>query len=289
MKKTIFVFSISFFILIAVGTPNSSLAQTSSVETEAARMDTLAASQGQSKVSAKISSDFSSFLKNVDSQAVVTGLRSGQLTSTTPSSTGTGTPTTTTVALPTGKMGHGNVYISLALAKQQLGQYGVTQPTQEQLQAALLGGSITTVNGTTTTNHQLQGVLTMRSQGMGWGQIAHELGYKLGPIMSGMKNANHSIAAGTTTTSTTGKGVVNASGKPSGTSEGSIVTGSGNSVEGHGKGESGKGTSGEGIVTGSGRSAGGSASGVVTGRGNAYGVTGGGPGSGGEHGKGHNK
>jgi hypothetical protein len=33
-------------------------------------------------------------------------------------------------------MGYGNVYISPALAKQQLSTMGITQPTPQQLQAA---------------------------------------------------------------------------------------------------------------------------------------------------------
>ena len=45
-------------------------------------------------------------------------------------------------------MGFGNVYISLALAKQQLSTLGITQPTPQQLQAALTGGTITQTTGT---------------------------------------------------------------------------------------------------------------------------------------------
>jgi hypothetical protein len=93
--------------------------------------------------------------------------------------------TTTVITPPTGKMGHGNVFTSLALAKQQLGQMGISQPTPEQLQAALTGGTITTGTGATATatTTQLNGILTMRSQGMGWGQIAQKQGTKLGPVV----------------------------------------------------------------------------------------------------------
>src|ERR1051325_5216652 len=177
--------------------------------TQATTMNALATSQGEGKVTSKISSDFNSFLGS-DSNAVVTGLRNGtpiKLTSTTttPSATPGGLPvttmTTTTITSPTGQMGFGNVYISLALAKQQLSTLGITQPTPEQLQAALTGGTITQTTGTgataTTTTTNLQGILTMRSQNMGWGQIAQKLGYKLGPVIAGMKNANHSLASTT--------------------------------------------------------------------------------------------
>jgi hypothetical protein len=146
-------------------------------------------------------------------------------------------------------MGHGNVFISLALAKQQLGQLGITQPTPEQLQAALTGGTITTGTGTTATTTQLQGILTMRSQGMGWGQIAQTQGTKLGPVISGLKSANHQI----TTTSASSTGTQSTS------SSSGIVSGSGKS---HGQAVSGKHSSGAGIVSGSGK---------PVGNGNAYG------------------
>ena len=105
------------------------LAQTTTaLNAEATKMNTLASSQGDSKVVDKISSDFSSFLGG-HCKAVVTGLRNGTpitLTSSAPTGT-TGAPTTETTIInpPTGKMGHGNVFISLALAKQQLGEMAI--------------------------------------------------------------------------------------------------------------------------------------------------------------------
>jgi hypothetical protein len=69
------------------------------LNTEATKMDYLAANQGQSKVIGKISEDFSGFLGS-DSKAVVSGLRNGtpiKLTSTTtaPSATPGAPPVTT--------------------------------------------------------------------------------------------------------------------------------------------------------------------------------------------------
>ncbi|HEY6365256.1 MAG TPA: hypothetical protein VI585_10760 [Candidatus Binatia bacterium] len=225
---------------------------TSTLNTEASRMNTLAASHGETNVTGKISGTFNSFL-GADSTAVVTGLRNGTpitLTTTTPAATPGAAPTVTTnvITPPTGKMGHGNVFTSLALAKQQLGQMGISQPTPQQLQAALTGGEITTATGTTTTT----GILTMRSQGMGWGQIAQQQGTKLGPVISGLKNANQQMT--TTNASSTGS--------QSTSSSSAIVSGSGKSHGNSGKNVSGQNTSGEGIVSGSNRS---------TGHGNAYG------------------
>jgi hypothetical protein len=276
---------------------------TTALNAEATKMNTLASSQGESKVVDKISSDFSSFL-GADSKAVVTGLRNGTpitLTSTAPTSTtGTGGVTDiTTINPPTGKMGHGNVFISLALAKQQLGAMGITEPSPQQLQAALTGGSITTTGTTatgtpTTTTTPLKGILTMRSQDMGWGHIAHDLGYKLGPVISSMKHANQNL---TTTASTTSGASVKGAGQVNKSSQSGIVSAGGQSHGNSNHGTSNVKGSGSGIVTGSGKGSGnGYAYGndkgnIVTGSGHSGSsggiVSSGGNGSG--HGKGHNK
>lgn len=276
----------------------------STLNSEATRMNTLATSQGETNVTNKISGEFNSFLGS-DSTAVVTGLRNGTpitltRTTTTPSSTpGTGpviTTTTTRINPPTGKMGFGNVFISLALAKQQLGQLGITQPTPEQLQAALTGGTITTGTGTTATSTNLQGILTMRSQNMGWGQIAQKLGFKLGPVVSGLKSANQSMT--TTAATSKGSGMTNGS-QQTASSESGIVTGSGKSHGNSGQRVSGKGSSGEGIVSASGRAVGGGPAyghgkGIVTGSGQVTGAnsgitSAGGHGNSAGHGKGQDK
>jgi hypothetical protein len=113
-----------------------------------------------------------------NARSLVTGLRDGtdiKLTSASPSGTAT-----TTIDPPTGKMGVGNVNIALALAQASLKGEGITKPTPQQLQAALNGGTVTDSSGKTV---QLSGVLQMRADGKGWGQIAHALGFKLGDVV----------------------------------------------------------------------------------------------------------
>jgi hypothetical protein len=277
---------------LMAGMPAIASAQTASeLNGQVTTMNNLTSNQGQTNVTNKISSDFSPFLGS-NANAVVTGLRNGTpitltSTTTTPSPTPGGLPVTTTtttvITPPTGHMGFGNVYISLALAKQQLSTLGITQPTPQQLQAALTGGTITQTTGTgataTTTSTNLQGILTMRSQNMGWGQIAQKLGFKLGPVMASMKSANHSLAT-TAAASSKGNGVGNANGQTSKSSESGIVSASGKS---HGNSSqsvsSGKG-SGDGIVSASGKGNGNAYgldrnSGIVTGSGNASGSNGG--------------
>ncbi len=268
-----YIVSIASTVLVtgalALGATVTSAAETSettTLATQTKQMDSLTSTRGETTVSGRISSDFSTFAGSTsNANALVSGLRNG--TPITLTSTGAnGVTTTTTFTPPTGKMGYGNVYISLALAKQQLAGMGITEPTAQQLQASLVGGTVTTSSGQTTT---LQGVLQMRAQGMGWGQIAQSLGYKLGPVISGMKSANAQIASQTskggtsTTTATTGT--------PASTrSKSGIVTGAGGSgdTSGASGASAGQGHAyGRGIVTGAGTPAGSAG----TGQGNAPG------------------
>ena len=302
--------AIALSLSLAAGVPVSAGAQTAAeVDNQVTTVNHSTSNQGQTQVIGKISNDFSSFLGS-DATAVVTGLRNGTSFSLSSTTTTTGAPVTNTTVItpPTGQMGFGNVYISLALAKQQLSTMGITEPTPEQLQAALTGGTITQTTGTgataTTTTTTLDGVLTMRSQGMGWGEIAQDLGFKLGPVMAGMKSANKNLtAAGTVTSAKAASGnkggsTVSATGKGNTSSHG-IVSGGGKA---HGNAANavtaGK-SSGQGIVSAAGKGNGhaygySSRSSIVTGSGSAAGSRGGivsaGPSSKGmSQGKGHNK
>lgn len=85
---------------------------------------------------------------------------------------------TVTFTPPTKTMGNGNVDLALAMARISLAKSGIAGPTPSQLEAALVGGSITTASGTQT----LAGVLSLRAQGKGWGVIADSLGLKVGEL-----------------------------------------------------------------------------------------------------------
>lgn len=103
----------------------------------------------------------------------------------------TGTASPATFPSPTSTMNKGQIDIATSLAKAQLAQYGITQATPQQLNAALNGGTISVGTGTGTKTVQLQGVLTQRAAGQGWGQIANGMGVKLGPVVSSMKSKQH--------------------------------------------------------------------------------------------------
>jgi len=107
---------------------------------------------------------FAGSRSNLESLAV--GLRSGSQINL------TGSGESAIVLPPTRPMGYGNVTRSLDLASRQLAAVGITEPTPREIGAALNGGSVSTANGEVT----LQGVLQLRSEGMGWGQVAHAIG-----------------------------------------------------------------------------------------------------------------
>lgn len=91
--------------------------------------------------------------------SLVTGLRSGSAVTLADGVT----TTATTFSPPTGQMGWGNVQRALDLARAELAAQGITNPTPTQLQTALVGSTTT------------PGILQLRSEGGGWGQIAHQL------------------------------------------------------------------------------------------------------------------
>lgn len=179
-----------------------------------------------------------------------------------------GTPSTLTFTPPTRPMGYGNITHTLDYATRDLAAAGIDTPTSEQLHAALMGGSVTNAAGETT---QLAGVLQLRSQGMGWGKIAHTLNISPSPHSKAALAPGGSGAAATAKPAsgkasgitTAGGAKVNAghSGKPA---KSGIVTASGGASRA--KYSSGSGHAKSGIVTAGGASAG--ISGVTNAHGN---------------------
>jgi hypothetical protein len=103
-------------------------------------------------------------------------------------------------------LGYGEAYIALAMAAQQLRNAGVTScATPEQWQAVLLGGPLNVTNSSSSTNSfasasgstQFPGIVTLHSQGQGWGQIAQSNNIQLSQIVS-----NSSVSSNTSTSST---------------------------------------------------------------------------------------
>jgi hypothetical protein len=167
-------------------------------------------SSGQLHVATRVAAPFATLVGSSDNAtALATALRTGTeatLTTTSTDASGATVVTTTTIVPPTKPMGWGNVSHALALARFALADAGVTQPTNAELQAALVGGNVTAADGSTVT---LAGVLQQRADGMGWGQIARTYGTTMGAVNRGVR-ADTATAA-TSTTVTTADGVTQTS------------------------------------------------------------------------------
>lgn len=134
--------------------------------------------------SVKLATSYTAFAGSAsNAQALVNGLRSGTAIVLVTPATVTTPAVQTTFTPSTHQLGYGNVNISLALAQAELKAAGITQPTAAQIEAALNGGSVAGPNGPV----QLTGVLALRADGQGWGNIAKTLGFKLGDIMGATK------------------------------------------------------------------------------------------------------
>jgi transcriptional regulator len=145
---------------------------------EAAQISALTGMPDNPRVTDALGDLFAEFAGSEDNaQALVTGLHDGTAIDLT--TTVDGQTTTSTITPPAGKLGYGNVFLSLALAQEELTKLGITQPTSAQIQAALNGGSVTTGTGGTAVTTQLSGVLVLRNQGMDWKQIAQSLNVNL--------------------------------------------------------------------------------------------------------------
>lgn len=231
------------------------------LQTEARQTDRLVARHGAAPVQTRMVGEFTTFAGSEENaQSLVSGLRGSTpitLTSQTATSPTTSTVTSLTFDPPTRPMGHGNVFISLALAKQQLAGYGITDPTPQEIQAALTGGTITTGSGATAQTVTLQGILNQRADGMGWGAIAKSQGVKLGSVISGLKSANQHVVSTTTVTTSSSS----ASGAQSTTTTTTTTTASGKASNAHGRSVSSSNASG--IVTAAGNSVGVRAGGTV--------------------------
>ena len=212
-----------------------------------------ATNPGQSRVTTRLATSFTPLAGSEENaRSLVTALRNGsEVTLLAPPEGGTGDPVATTFTPPTRPMGWGNVSHSLSLAQDSLARLGITNPTNAELQAALMGGDIVAADGSTVT---LRGILQMRADGMGWGNIAKASGTTMGAVVSSTKAMQGKVSATVTTTTgaaTTAK------------ASAGITTAAGTNAT------SGGGKSAKGITTASGAARSSASGGLVTAEGSA--------------------
>lgn len=214
MNRSLYQYSrnLAVVILLSAAVMPAAVAADTVVVQEPAQQADL--SRGQARVQARFIGDFGEFAgSDENAQSLYSGLRTGSRITLTAPNTGSGTAGTTTVVqfdAPTRPMGNGNAFISLALAKQQLANYGITNPTPQELQAALTGGTIVPADPTAQPV-VLKGILVQRADGMGWGSIAKASGMNLGKVVSGIRSGRTEVTASGSSGSS---GVTTAAGAP---------------------------------------------------------------------------
>jgi len=184
-----------------------------------------AAPAGAAVPASRITSRFESLAGSPENAAsLVAGLRSGGVITLDAAIPGRGISFTPA----TRPMGYGNITRALSLAQRQLAALGIIEPTPQQLNLALNGGALTRIDSTGATQTvEMAGVLQLRSQGAGWGQIAHELSLSPG---------NHPPPAATSAGSnpTSARAAVDL--RASSRGQGAIVTGDGSILHGYAPG-----------------------------------------------------
>ena len=105
-----------------------------------------------------------------NAMALVLALRTGSMVQLAPASTRAGAvPEMVSLEVPTAPMAWNDVRVTLLNTQDQLIRAGIMKPTLEELQAALLGGEVTTIDGAPMF---MRGVLQLRAEGLSWLDIA---------------------------------------------------------------------------------------------------------------------
>lgn len=160
--------------------------------------DSAAGSRARLQLEQRFIREFSEFAGSAENaQNLYVGLRNGsRITLTQRTAGGNGESGTAVLqfnpaALP---MGAGSAFISAALARQQLAHHGVAHPAPRQIQAALNGGAVRPADPRAKPV-ELNGVLTQRNEGHGWGRIAKASGISLGKILGDLRNPSSDAVA----------------------------------------------------------------------------------------------
>lgn len=162
----------------------------------------------------QIASQFSDLAcTNENARMLVEGLRSGTPVTLT---SGQGSQAkSATFTSPVSNLGYGEAYIAIALAAEALRSAGVSGcATPDQWKAALMGGPLsaagtsstsTSTSAKASSSSQFPGILTLRSQGQGWGRIAQSTNVKLGQVLSSAQTSLNLGSSGAAGLSPTGR------------------------------------------------------------------------------------
>lgn len=174
-------------VLTALLCAGSLAAETDVQEAAAPGIGTGAVSSGEPQAQVRLVGEFSGFAgSDANARSLVAGLRQGAEITLAAPGDGSQSAAATRIIPPTRPMDYGNVRIALVLAREQLAQLGITQPTPGQIRAVLSGGGIASrTNGRTASPFLHPGVLHMRAGGTSWAKIAGTMGITLAQAMDG--------------------------------------------------------------------------------------------------------
>ncbi|HLP26645.1 MAG TPA: hypothetical protein VK477_13270 [Acidobacteriota bacterium] len=121
---------------------------------------------------------------------------------------------------PTSQLGYGEAYLAMSLAAETLRQNGITGcATPEQWRSVLIGGplsgatstsAISSTSASASSKSNFPGILVLRQQGQGWGQIAQTSHIQLGTVVS---SAQSSLNLSNSTSSSTRSGLSSSTGE----------------------------------------------------------------------------
>lgn len=145
----------------------------------------LSSSEPQAQI--RLVDEFSAFAgSDANARSLVAGLRQATEITLTARGAGGQPGTATQLVPPTRPMDYGNVRVALVLAREQLVQLGITQPTPGQIKAVLAGGGVASrTNGRAASPFLHPGLLQMRAGGMSWAKIAGTMGITLAQAKEG--------------------------------------------------------------------------------------------------------
>lgn len=121
---------------------------------------------------------------------------------------------------PTSPLGYGEAYLAMSLAVETLRQNGITGcATPEQWRSVLIGGplsgatsisAVSSSSASASSTSNFPGILVLRQQGQGWGQIAQTTHVQLGTVVS---SAQSSLNLSNSTSSSTRSGLSSSTGE----------------------------------------------------------------------------
>jgi hypothetical protein len=133
------------------------------------------ATAGHDRMASRLAANFAGLAGSpANARALAEALHAGtEATLHSPAAGAGSAKTATVITPPTPPLGWIHVSHSLSLARLALGRCGIAEPANEQLKTVLVGGTLVAADGAPVA---MRGILRMRADGLGWGQIAQAIG-----------------------------------------------------------------------------------------------------------------